>query len=206
MWNGRGVADRGVGQIRIVGGSLRGRRISVPERGVRPTSERTREAIFDLLGPDLVPGARVLDLYAGTGALGIEALSRGAAFADFVEKDAAAARRLVANLEVLGLAAQGRVHRADLGRGRMPATASGPWDLVFLDPPYAGDAGALWLDALARAAWGPAGGVVVYERSRAAAVAAPGGLALWKERRYGDTAVALYRTGPAGGSGARGGV
>ncbi|HKW51912.1 MAG TPA: RsmD family RNA methyltransferase, partial [Candidatus Eisenbacteria bacterium] len=75
----------GVGLVRIVGGSLRGRRLRVPDRGVRPTSEKTREAIFDILGPRLVQGARVLDLFAGTGAMGIEALSRGADRADFVE-------------------------------------------------------------------------------------------------------------------------
>jgi 16S rRNA (guanine966-N2)-methyltransferase len=73
-----------MGLIRIVGGELRGRRIEVPERGVRPTSERTREAVFDVLGPRAVREARVLDLYAGTGALGIEALSRGAREARFV--------------------------------------------------------------------------------------------------------------------------
>lgn len=185
-----------MGLIRIVGGTHRGRRIAVPEEGVRPTSERTREAIFDLLGPDPVRGARVLDLYAGTGALGIEALSRGAAFADFVERDRATAQRLQANLSALGLARQGRVHRADLDRGGLPLTAAGPWDLVFLDPPYEGDAGARWLERLARAPWGPAGGLVVYERGRATEIAAPDGLALWKERRYGDTVVAIFRAEP----------
>ena len=184
-----------MGLIRIVGGSLRGRRIEVPERGVRPTSERTREAIFDLLGPGLVVDARVLDLYAGTGALGIEALSRGAAFADFVEKDADTVRRLVRNLAALGLTGGGRVHRADLDRGGLPPAVKGPWRIVFLDPPYAGGAGARWLAALAAMEWGPEGGVVVHERGRDGEAAAPERLPLWKERRYGDTTVAIYRRG-----------
>lgn len=183
-----------MGLIRVVGGALRGRRIAVPEKGVRPTSERTREAIFDLLGPGALEGARVLDLYAGTGALGIEALSRGAAFADFVEKDAATARRLIETLRILELSSCARVHRADLHAGTLPTAAAGPWGIVFLDPPYTGDAGAIWLAALGRAAWIDAGGLVVYERGRAMGAAAPEGLSLWKERTYGDTTVAIYRT------------
>ncbi|HET7497974.1 MAG TPA: 16S rRNA (guanine(966)-N(2))-methyltransferase RsmD [Candidatus Eisenbacteria bacterium] len=184
-----------MGLIRVVGGALRGRRIAVPDRGVRPTSERTREAIFDLLGPDRVPGARVLDLYAGTGALGIEALSRGAASADFVEKDPAAARRLTETLAKLGLSDVARVHRADLDGGELPEGAVGPWEIVFLDPPYAGGAGAKWLAALAEGGWEAGEGLVIHERARATPAAAPEGLSLWKERTYGDTTVAIYRRG-----------
>jgi len=177
----------------VVGGALRGRRIPVPDRGVRPTSDRTREAVFDLLGPGAVEGWRVLDLYAGTGALGIEALSRGAAFADFVERDLATARGLSEALVKLDLADRARVHRADLDGGTLPADASGPWDLVFLDPPYAGGAGARWLAALARIPWSATGGFVVYERAKGTEAMTPEGLALWKERRYGDTVIAIYR-------------
>jgi 16S rRNA (guanine966-N2)-methyltransferase len=186
-----------VGLIRVVGGELRGRRLAVAARGVRPTSERTREAIFDILGPALVSGARVLDLYAGTGALGIEALSRGAAHADFVDASADVTRRLTESLESLGLAARGRVHRADLGRGVLPAGAAGPWQVVFLDPPYAGGAGETWLRALARIPWGERGGVVVHERARSGPGRGetPEGLQLVTERRYGDTTVAIYRGG-----------
>jgi 16S rRNA (guanine966-N2)-methyltransferase len=181
--------------IRVVGGELRGRRLAVAARGVRPTSERTREAIFDILGPALVSGARVLDLYAGTGALGIEALSRGAAYADFVDGSADVARRLTESLESLGLAARSRVYRADLGRGVLPAGAVGPWQVVFLDPPYAGGAGETWLRALARIPWGERGGVVVHERGRSGRSETPEGLVLVTERRYGDTTVAIYRGG-----------
>ncbi|MGE5176815.1 MAG: 16S rRNA (guanine(966)-N(2))-methyltransferase RsmD [Hyphomicrobiales bacterium] len=193
-----------MGLIRIVGGALRGRRLRVPDRGVRPTSERTREAIFDVLGPGTVDGARVLDLYAGTGALGIEALSRGAARADFVEGSRVVAARLAENLETLGLEARSRVHVADLGRGALPPGAAGPWDLVFLDPPYAGDAGARWLRALAAAAWPPGGGVVVHERGQGKPYDTPAGLALLTERDYGDTTVAIYRAAGAAPEGAAG--
>jgi len=186
-----------MGLIRVVGGELRGRRIPVPDQGVRPTSERTREAIFDLLGPEIVIEARILDLYAGTGALGIEALSRGAASADFVEKRPDVARRLEENLAVLGLSARSRVHRADLDRGSLPTAAAGPWRIVFLDPPYAGDAGPRWLDWLGQTSWDEEGGVVVYERGHANGSATPAGLLLLRERRYGDTVVAIYRTGTA---------
>jgi len=192
-----------VGLIRVVGGELRGRRITVPERGVRPTSERTREAIFDILGPGIVADARVLDLYAGTGALGIEALSRGAAFGDFVEKDARTARRLEENLDALGLSDRSRVHRADLARAVLPSAAAGPWRIVFLDPPYAGEDGARWLQALARMEWGAEGGVVVHERGRLSGAPAPTaveGLSPVTERQYGDTVVAVFRIESKGGT------
>jgi 16S rRNA (guanine966-N2)-methyltransferase len=187
-----------MGLIRVVGGALRGRRIPVPARGVRPTSERTREAIFDLLGPGPVREARVLDLYAGTGALGIEALSRGAAFADFVEKNAATARRLEETLSALELSDRARVTRADLRAGSLPSGLAGPWTIAFLDPPYSGDAGAIWLRALGSSGWMTEGGVVVHERGRSTEAAPPEGLSLWKERRYGDTTVSLYRIGRRG--------
>lgn len=184
-----------MGFVRIVGGTLRGRRLRVPERGVRPTSERVREAIFDILG-DAVAGARVLELYAGTGALGIEALSRGAATADFAEGSRATARALSGNLERLGLGGRTRVVVADLARGTLPAPLAGPWDLVFLDPPYAGVAAAVWLDALAASTWPAGGGLIVLERRRGA-LTPPAGLRVRMERRHGDTVIAIYRAGKA---------
>jgi 16S rRNA (guanine966-N2)-methyltransferase len=186
-----------------VGGALRGRGIEVPDRGVRPTSARAREAIFDILGAATVDGARVLDLYAGAGALGIEALSRGAALSTFVEKDPAAIRRLEANLCTLGLEARSRVVRADLGSGVVPAGAEGPWDLVFLDPPYETGAGALWLAALGRWPWDPGVGLVVYERRRGTEAPPPPGLRLLTERRYGDAEVSIYRSDAAAGNAGR---
>ncbi len=182
-----------MGSIRIVGGGLRGRRIQVPDRGVRPTSDRTREAVFDVLGPRAVSDTRVLDLYAGTGALGIEALSRGAREAHFVEGSRPVARALRENLARLGLQERATVHEADLSGIELPPEAPGPFDLVFLDPPYAGDAGLLWLACLARLAWPAEGGLVVYERRKGTEAPLPAGFAVATERTYSDTTVTFYR-------------
>jgi 16S rRNA (guanine966-N2)-methyltransferase len=181
-----------MGFVRIVGGALRGRRIQVPDRGVRPTSERTREAVFDVLGPKLIVDALVLDLYAGTGALGIEALSRGAARVDFVERSRLVARALRGNLADLGLATRSQVHEADLARIELPAGLAGPFDLVFLDPPYAGSAGARWLERLSRSRWPEGGGLIVYERRKSVVVEVPPPLKLATERTYSETTVAFY--------------
>jgi len=184
-----------VGLVRIVGGALRGRRIQVPDSGVRPTSDRTREAVFNVLGPRVLARARVLDLYAGTGALGIEALSRGAERADFVEGSAAVARALRETLGALGLGDRARVHEGDLSKIELPPGLSGPFDLVFLDPPYAGEEGQRWLGRLARLGWPDAGGLIVYERRKGSGIVPPAALALAVERTYADTTVAIYRAG-----------
>ena len=160
---------------------------------MRPTSERVREAIFDILGPGGAAGAAVLDLYAGTGALGIEALSRGAARAHFAERDLAAANALRRSLERLGLAARARVEVVDLRADPYADAPGGSWDLVFLDPPYDGPDGEAWLRRLAGWTWPEDGGIVVYERRTGGAVAAPARLALLTERVYGDTTVSFYR-------------
>ena len=195
-----------VGTVRIVGGALRGRKLRVPDAGVRPTSERVREAVFDILGPRVVQGAAVLDLYAGTGAYGMEALSRGAVRVELVEGDAATAAAIQTGLKGLGLADVARVHVADLGRGVLPTEVRGPFHLVFLDPPYETGAGELWLATLGRGEVLEAGGVLVYERRRGSAPLVPDSLRLATERRYGDTTIAIYlRTegsGDSGGSGA----
>ena len=182
-----------MGFVRIVGGALRGRKIEVPARGVRPTSDRTREAVFNVLGPDRVLDARVLDLYAGTGALGIEALSRGARESAFVEGDRAVARALRENLARLGLEARASVHEADLSRVELPSGLTGPFDLVFLDPPYAGDAGAQWLSRLGGMAWPEGGGLVVYEHRKGTGSVAPAAFTVATERTYSETTVTFYR-------------
>ncbi|MGZ6868989.1 MAG: 16S rRNA (guanine(966)-N(2))-methyltransferase RsmD [Frankiaceae bacterium] len=171
--------------MRIVGGLAGGRRISAPRgTATRPTSDRAREGLFSTVASLIeLAGADVLDLYAGSGALGLEALSRGAATAVFVECDPRALRVLRANVEALGMV--GAVVRAE----RVERVLAGPpperaFDLVLLDPPY-GDGVEGVLAALVPA-W--AGGVVVVERAaQGPAVSWPSGLSAVKVRRYGDT-------------------
>ncbi len=127
--------SRGRNQLRIVGGSCRGRRVNFPPgRGLRPTADRVRETLFNWLQGE-VAGRRVLDLFAGSGALGLEALSRGAAEAVFVEQARPAAEQLRENLQELGFGGQGRVLQCDARR--YLESASGPFDIVFIDPPFA---------------------------------------------------------------------
>lgn len=178
---------------RIVAGSAGGRRLRVPRSGTRPTSERVREAVFSALGSRFdLSGARVLDLYAGSGALGLEALSRGAVHALFVESDRGAVGVLRGNIAELGLpGAQVRV-------GRVAAALAAPperrYDLVFSDPPYALDEEAVAADLAALGEWLVGGGYVVLERSaRGPATSWPADYALLQERSYGDTRVELAR-------------
>lgn len=122
--------------MRVIAGSARGIPLRAPkDRSTRPITDRVKETLFAILG-DRVPGARVLDLYAGTGAIGIEALSRGAAAADFVERGREALATLRANLDRTGLEADARVHVGDVDRFLAAAAPDTAWDLVVLDPPY----------------------------------------------------------------------
>ena len=178
------------GRIRIIGGSLRNSRLDVPELpGLRPTPERVRETLFNWLAP-VIDGARCLDLCAGTGALGIEALSRGAAGVQFVERDARVAQSLRANLARLEADA-GQV--AVLDAGLFLQGAAQPYDLVFLDPPFALD---LW-PALARqleqGGWLAARGWVYVESPRGLAPALPPNWQLHREGQAGEVRFALYR-------------
>jgi 16S rRNA (guanine966-N2)-methyltransferase len=175
--------------VRVVAGAFGGRRLQAPPgRETRPTSDRVRESLFAVLG-DRVAGARVLDLFAGSGALGIEALSRGAAHATFVDSAPAAIRSLTANLSALG--ADAEVRRADARRFLGAASANGRhYDLVFLDPPYrlAGRLGGELAAALP-AVLAP-GAVVVTESDRRAPLELE--LELIDERRYGDTLIRIH--------------
>jgi 16S rRNA (guanine966-N2)-methyltransferase len=181
--------------MRVVAGRLGGRRLQAP-RGpaVRPTSDRVREALFSILGP--LDGARVLDLFAGSGALAIEALSRGAAGATLVERDARAVRVIRANLEALGLGPEeARVVHAPAAAALQDASARGDtYDLVLLDPPYR-DAPALGrelspaLPAVLRD-----GARVVTESDRRAPLDL--GWPVERERRYGDTVIRIHLHGP----------
>ena len=173
--------------MRVVAGWLRGRRIAAPPgRATRPTSDRVREALFSILGS--VEGACVLDLFAGSGALGIEALSRGAAAADFVESDGRAAATIRANLAALGLE-HGAVHRRD-ALAHLRAGA-GPYDLIFADPPYscaprvAGPLSRALPAALSEDA------LIVTESDKRHPLLLEFPLVL--ERVYGDTRIALHR-------------
>jgi 16S rRNA (guanine966-N2)-methyltransferase len=170
---------------RIIAGLARGRQLRVPPTGTRPTSDRAREALFSSLGD--VTGLRVLDLYAGSGAVGLEALSRGAAVVTLVEQDRRAAEVVAANVAVVRL--PGAVLRREavesLLAGPNPAE---PYDLVFADPPYAlTDAvlAAVLIDARANR-WYAENAVVVVERSARTSWSWPEGLVADRERRYGE--------------------
>ena len=173
----------------MIAGQWRGRRLQAPAgAATRPTGDRVREALFSILG-DRVTGARVLDLFAGSGALGIEALSRGAAEATFVDSAPAAIRAVTGNLEAVG--ADADVRRADARRFLSGASAAArQYDLVFLDPPYrlAGRLGDE-LTAALPAVLAP-GAAVVAESDRRAPLEL--GLPLTDERRYGDTLIRIH--------------
>ncbi|MCX2930465.1 16S rRNA (guanine(966)-N(2))-methyltransferase RsmD [Mycobacterium sp. CVI_P3] len=178
---------------RIVGGSAGGRRIDVPARGTRPTTDRVREALFNVLAARRdFDGLRVLDLYAGSGALGLEALSRGAVSALFVESDSRAVAVIKRNIATLGL--DGATVRRGTVTAVLGAGADGPVDLVLADPPYevpTAEIEAL-LDSLDRNGWLGPGTVVVIERPAASAeLTWPAGWTGWPVRRYGDTRVEL---------------
>lgn len=175
---------------RITGGELRGRRLRVPG-GVRPTSARVREALLSIWQPRLA-GARLLDLFAGSGAVGLEAASRGAAEVTFVEGRRAVARRLAASVGALGLD-RARVIRLDLPGGlRRWAAGEAAFDLVFADPPYEF---AQYRELLAQIEplLTASGEVAVEHAARFTLPETAPGLALLERRRYGESAVSRYR-------------
>lgn len=183
--------------MRVIAGRYKGRRLGTPRgRNTRPTSDRVREALFSILGS--LEGATVLDLFAGTGALGIEALSRGASRAVFVERDTAALDVLRANLKKLELhEGEAEVRRAEaLGALRTARERGETYDLVFVDPPY-GDARALegGLSVALPPLLAPAGRVVVESDRRMplALWVEEEGLGVELERRYGDTSITIHR-------------
>ncbi len=166
-----------------------GRRIAVPPRGTRPTTDRVRESLFNVLTARMdLHGASVLDLYAGSGALGLEALSRGAATAVFVESDQRAAIVIGQNIETLG--ASGASVRRGTVASVLASGAERPVDLVFADPPYDfGEAEVSeMLTALTSRGWTTTGSVVVVERGASGPeLSWPDGWEAWQARRYGDT-------------------
>ncbi|MGD9657911.1 MAG: 16S rRNA (guanine(966)-N(2))-methyltransferase RsmD [Methylocystis sp.] len=182
--------------MRIVGGVLRGRALSGPRsQAIRPTSERLRESVFDILAHrlgDPVSNANVIDLFAGAGALGLEALSRGAARALFVDDGAEARALLRANIEALGLGGVTRIFRRDATKlGAAPA--GDKFSLAFLDPPYGKHLATPALAALIDGGWLMPGAVVVIEESAKERIDLPPGLSREDERRYGDTQFVFAR-------------
>jgi 16S rRNA (guanine966-N2)-methyltransferase len=197
--------------LRIIAGSARGRRLFAPgSRGgesIRPTSDRAREALFNILGWETVRGAMVLDLFAGTGALGLEALSRGATAAVFVDNSSLALDLIHKNITVCRFADQARVIRHDLLKGLswLQKSGVGPgeageasFDLIFLDPPYRQGLCAGRLTVLLEAGVvGDRARVIFEDDSSEELPEAVGSLRLYDRRAYGDTGFWLYETGSA---------
>lgn len=183
--------------MRIVAGKFRGRAIAAPEHeGLRPTSDRVRESVFNILAHGIagfeLSGARVIDLFAGTGALGLEALSRGAGYCLFVEDNADARALIRTNIEAFGLTGETRIFRrdaTDLG----PAGNMDSYGLAFLDPPYGKGLGEKALTILSQGNWLQPGAVVVLEERADTAIAIPAGYSMIDTRTYGDTAVTFLR-------------
>jgi 16S rRNA (guanine966-N2)-methyltransferase len=183
--------------MRIVGGKFKGREIKGPaSSATRPTSDRVRESIFNILAHGIegftLEEVRVIDLFAGTGALGMEALSRGARFCCFLEEDAGARGIIRANADLCGAIGQTRIWRRDatqLG----PCAPQTPYGLAFCDPPYGKGLGEKALASLVAGRWLAPEAVVVLEEAARCDVGEMGGLSIIDVREYGDTQVRIYR-------------
>jgi 16S rRNA (guanine966-N2)-methyltransferase len=182
--------------MRIVGGRFRGHALKGPSSdAVRPTSDRLRETVFNILAHgygDAVAGARVLDLFAGTGAMGLEALSRGAAFALFVDNGAAARGLIRENVEALGLGGQSRLFRRDATR-MGPAGPNEPFSLVFCDPPYGQGLAERALASCAAGGWLTEDALIVVEEAQGVAVKLPAPFSEIETRDYGQTKLTFGR-------------
>ncbi|CAN5449115.1 16S rRNA (guanine(966)-N(2))-methyltransferase RsmD [soil metagenome] len=179
--------------MRIVGGTLKGHSLAGPTgQGTRPTSDRVRESIFNILahgGARIgIEGCRVLDVFAGTGAMGFEALSRGARFCHFIDDDTAARGVIRRNADALGVIGQCKIWRRDATR-LGPCAPLPPFDLVFADPPYGKGLGSKALASLVSGGWFAPGAILVVEEAKGAALALPPGVDIVDQRDYGDTQV-----------------
>jgi 16S rRNA (guanine966-N2)-methyltransferase len=183
------------GELRIIGGEWRGRKLRFPPvTAIRPTPDRVRETLFNWLQP-IMAGCRCLDLYAGSGALGLEALSRGAAHVVFVDVEPAVTRHLDATLENLGCT-RGRVVRSEAGRflGSAAERADGPFDVVFLDPPFSEPVLAGICESLERGGWLARDAFIYLEAPAAAGQPAlPGAWSLLRSKRAGEVGYHLAR-------------
>jgi 16S rRNA (guanine966-N2)-methyltransferase len=187
--------------MRVIAGRFRGRPLAVPlDASVRPTADRVRESVFNILmhglGDFSFAGQRVIDLFAGTGALGIEALSRGAGYCLFVEEAPEARALIRRNVEAFGLTGETRIYRrnaTDLG----PAGNVEPFGLAFLDPPYGKGLGVKALSGLAGDSWLKPGALAVFEEKAHAEILIPAPYAVVDSRTWGDTEVRFLRYEPA---------
>lgn len=182
-------------QLRIIAGDWRGRNIDIGrQEAIRPTPNRVRETLFNWLGPS-IQRARCLDLFAGTGALGIEALSRGAAHCDFIEQDAVTARLLREQLQALGGGSRARVVAGDALASPAPAT---PYDVVFIDPPFAARLAADAMHRLAQPDWLAADADIYVETAADDPTLdqLPAGFECWRDKRAGDVRFGLVSYRP----------
>ena len=183
--------------MRIAGGRLRGRQIKAPPGlATRPTLDRVRESLFNILEHGVadfsLEGTRVLDLFAGTGALGLEALSRGAAYCLFVDDSADARGAIRENIEALGLTGATKVWRRDATR-LGPAAPMQPFQLAFADPPYGQGLGELAMASARSGGWLASDAVFVLEERLGAQIVSPAGFEETDKRAYGDTELHFYR-------------
>ncbi len=183
--------------MRIVGGRFRGRALATPgDDRTRPTTDRVRESVFNILAHGIdgfaIEGVRVLDLFAGTGALGVEALSRGAAYCLFVEEDAGARGTIRCNVEAFGLTGITKIFRRD-ATALGPAENRGKFGLVFLDPPYCKGLGERALASTAAGAWLAPEAVAVIEERKGAIISLPASFTMLDQRSWGDTQVLFAR-------------
>lgn len=178
--------------MRVVGGDLRGRALATPrDHAIRPTTDRAREAVFNVLAHrfgDRLEGARVLDLFAGTGALGIEALSRGASYCVFIEESAEGRGLIRTNVESFGLTGRTKIFRRD-ATGLGEAGTMAPFGLVFADPPYGKGLGELALRSARAGGWLAPGALCVVEETASVAFEPGPGFTVLDERSYGETVV-----------------
>jgi 16S rRNA (guanine966-N2)-methyltransferase len=180
--------------MRIVGGAFRGRPLATPKtNAIRPTTDRAREAVFNVIAHrygEHLDGARVLDLFAGTGALGLEALSRGASYAVFIEESAEGRGLIRTNVEAFGLSGRTKIFRRDATKLGEAGTLQ-PFDLVFADPPYGKGLGELALSAARDGGWLKPGALCLVEEAAATPFQPPAGFTLDERRDYGDTTIAF---------------
>ena len=192
--------------MRIVAGTFRGRAIATPPSsakpgGLRPTSDRVREAVFNILAHGIddfaIDGVRVLDLFAGTGALGLEAISRGASYGLFVEDDADARGLIRENIEAFGLTGVTRIFKRDATDLGIANKRDSGFGLAFCDPPYAQGLGERAIAAAMAGGWLARGSIVVHEERAGVEIAPTGGLIELDRRTWGDTQVVFGRFGQA---------